>query len=338
MTAPRSFVHPHRGTVQCPAAPLLTAHLPGHDRRATAPLAGHAPRGLPVQPSGNQGILAATTYLDLDGTAVGIAIAAPTHLEDLARKTLEQWTGALRTRRVLVPSSETCPAGRATEGGGSRTCPKAAAAQGAVRHFLNRQDTVLLLGSGPVHLTGHTGPVIAIPDPAAAHRLRIPDPERLSFVLQPCTIVDEITPILRVLRSRFPLLRGQHPDQWCYTASDARQGADAAAQASDLLLNLSTPPAPAERFSDMAVRNVRTLSDIRAADLACAATIAIVHSPPADPSAAERPWVSAAGLVEILSGLGPLSVVRHRARTTVSTDIYERVAPADGPIGRQNPT
>ncbi|WP_406097004.1 hypothetical protein [Kitasatospora purpeofusca] len=285
-----------------------------------------------------------TTYLDVDGAAVGIAIAAPAYLEALAQQSLQQWTAVLRTRRVLVLLSDARSGGNSADGRGLAVCPKAAASRGLVRQYQRRRDTVLLLGTGRASCANDdepSGPAIAVPDLATAHRVQIPDPERLSFVLAPCSIVNDVTPLLRELRSRFPLLRGQHPDQWCYVASDAQLAARAAAEASDLVLDLNpTGRAEAAIPPGVAVRRVEALSDIRAADLADAATIAILSSPHAlyeSVAATERPVVTAAGIIEVLSGLGPLSVVQHLARTAARTDIYARIAPTDGPASNKAP-
>lgn len=98
-----SFPHPTRGPVRCPAAALIAARLRGDG----VPVALGAVDTTPTTGAGrssdrSHGILAATTYLDADGRATGIAIAAGPDHAALLQRALSPWTAALRTRRVLI--------------------------------------------------------------------------------------------------------------------------------------------------------------------------------------------------------------------------------------------
>ncbi|MFD0573729.1 hypothetical protein ACFQ0T_36535 [Kitasatospora gansuensis] len=110
-------------------------------------------------------------------------------------------------------------------------------------------DTVLLLG----HANGHRQDRPAAADPegcvtvaemADLTRLGDLDGSRLSFVIRPCAPIEDVTPLLRALRDQFPLLRGQHPSEWCYVMSDRRSSLRLATEGADLLLVLGRPDGP----------------------------------------------------------------------------------------------
>ncbi|MFG3056388.1 hypothetical protein ACGFZP_36290 [Kitasatospora sp. NPDC048239] len=318
-------------------------------------------------------MLAATTYLDPGGRVAGLAVAGGARRAALAEEVVRHWSRALRTRRVLVaPGPRPCRHGRhgtpllpdprstgsvrwprAEDG-----CEKAAAAGALVRAYLDRGDTVLVLGgreerrrperAGPGALP--SGPVVEVAGVgasevsealAALEGLAIRDETRLSFVVSPCAVVDEVGGLLRELRLRYPSLRGQHPDQWCYVASDARWAERAVAEASDLtLLTGDGEPALLPPPGRGSVRRIRTLGDLLPEEIASAATVGVLATDGG--SAAEGAAVAGGGpvaegvpaavtvadLLEVLAGLGPLSVVNHRVRTDVGTGIHENTPTA----------
>ncbi|BAJ25900.1 MULTISPECIES: hypothetical protein [Kitasatospora] len=322
-TVPRGFVHPERGRVACPAAPLVEAHLRAEGLLTGA--GGPAPELLPVpaQRVRDGGVLACTTYIDLDGSVTGIAVTAPRALETAARDAVQRWAAVLRTRRIVIALGEPCRQA-ARSAPGHAGCPKAAATRELVRQYRERGDTVLVLGAAG---ECDSASAHALPDVAAALRFEPDDDTRLSFVLAPCSPVEAAMPVLRVLRARFPALRGQHPDQWCYAASDARLGARMVTETSDLVLDLGASAAPtdgADAPSRRTVRRVRTLADLRPEELAAAATVGVLPQLSGRERPDDSPTVT--DVIEVLSGLGPLSVVHHRASTDVSTNVYERSA------------
>ncbi|MFI9331365.1 hypothetical protein ACIGZJ_28000 [Kitasatospora sp. NPDC052868] len=355
------FTHPARGEVRCPAAPLIAAWLAGQGH--AAPVRAVAPRALGrsdrTAGAARSGVLAATTYLDPGGRVAGLAVAGGARRAALAEEVVRHWSRALRTRRVLVaPGPRPCRHGRhgtallpdPRSAGSVRWpraedgCPKAAAAGALVRAYLDRGDTVLVLGgreerrrperAGPGALP--SGPVVEVAGVgasealAALEGLAIRDETRLSFVVSPCAVVDEVGGLLRELRLRYPSLRGQHPDQWCYVASDARWAERAVAEASDLtLLTGEGEPALLPLPGRGSVRRIRTLGDLLPEEIAAAATVGVLatdggSAAEGGPVAEGVPAaVTVAGLLEVLAGLGPLSVVSHRVRTDVGTGIHE---------------
>ncbi|MFJ9523636.1 hypothetical protein ACIRPK_36085 [Kitasatospora sp. NPDC101801] len=333
-------MHPTRGMVRCPAAPALAAALNGSG--ITVATGAVEPR------PGGAGVLVATTYLDLNGQPVGVAVAAGRAHTALAYETVGAWSAVLRTRRVLVASGAPCCVGAAAVLPGAREpvpaqglrkpagaraggagCPRSQAAWALVLAFQQRGDTVLLVG-GPEDAAA-PGPSGRDPLPAEAWSrivqvgtvdqaaaLTVPDPRRLSFVVRPCVLVDWASQVVNALRERFAALRGQHPDQWCYERSDLHRGARLAAESSDLVLTVGGSGALAPSLER--ARHLTGLAQLDLPSLGAAATVAVIEEQPPAPTA--HPALAAADVVEVLSGLGPLSVVRHRVATEVSTDVY----------------
>lgn len=333
-----AFDHPDRGRVLCPASPLVAAWLATRGVPAVLrPLKTRLRHG--GQGSRSEGQLFATTYQDLDHRATGIATLARGPLSEHAEQAVQAWAACLRTRRLLVPmAAAACAASSAallpqtrSEGvllpeptaGSPAPCGSAIGARECIRAFRERGDTVLLLGAGADALVGGrrrtVSPepigVLAVPDRETAASVGVPDASAVSFVTRPCSPTEEVAAILTVLRTRFPLLRGQHPDQWCYRATDGRSAARAAALHSDL--TLCAQLGRIEWLPKSAVA-VTEWEDLLPEAVAPAATIALVGAP----RGLGGPGIGVADLIEALSGLGPTSVVRQRVVSEVITDIF----------------
>lgn len=369
-----AFRHPRRGPVVCPAAPLLAAWL--RRRSSGVRLTGRAPdlgsTGAAGQP-GDCGRVFTLSYLDgsdhagRPGRAVGIAVHAAPGLLELGASAMGAWSAALRTRRLFVPvSGGACTGGPGAErpGPGWPTqstaarpgavepgpgCAHAAATWRTVHGFLARGDTVLLLGagadgtdSGPPPPLGAAGLLLAVRTAAAAHHVTVPDPDRLSFVQWPCSATEEVAAILAVLRARFPRLRGQHPDQWCYAVTDTRAAVRAAVAESDLTLVLP-PGAPggsdrspgsgwcpgSDWYPPGRRLHLRELGDLAPELLAPAATLTLLP-----PSGYPASSPGQAVVIEALSGLGPLSVVRRRMVSETTCGVAHTTrGPALSPTG-----
>lgn len=269
------FTHPVRGLVRCPAAPLLEPGL------ATARIGT-------VADGPGDAVLHAVSYVDPEG-AVGFGIAAGAE-DPVADEVVARWAAVLRTRRVLLADFE--PDCRPDCLDRMRL---------RLREFVARGDDVVLIAK-----RGHAATaalavgthVVDRPDEVAV--LPAFDPERVSFLIAPGMPIEDAARVLAALRVRFPRLRGQHPDEWCYAASDRREAVRSVARASDLLLLCG----PAD---DAAGRILTDVGEIRPEWLGGAATVGIVGGPSA--------LVDAVLLA--LSGLGPLSVARRGVRTEV---------------------
>ncbi|BAJ26755.1 hypothetical protein KSE_09180 [Kitasatospora setae KM-6054] len=286
--------------------------------------------------------MAVTTYLDLDGRAVGIAAAGGAASAHLAQEAVDRWSSTLRTRRALIAlPSPHCPADgsggaripvpRPSAAGRPGACRTPAATDDTIASYRERGDCVLLLdprarggrdgraGRGPVR----RGEVVEVGTLEAIGELAPEDEARVSFVVGACAVIDKVTPLLRALRERFPALRGQHPDQWCYSSTDMARTSKAVIEASDLTLCLGG----AGHLPDLPVgigrlRTVRSLADLSPEDVRGAATIGLIEADgPA--GAGARAGLGVTDVLDVLAGIGPLSVVHHSVRTTVSTNVYQ---------------
>ncbi|SNR59404.1 4-hydroxy-3-methylbut-2-enyl diphosphate reductase [Actinomadura mexicana] len=105
-----TIVHPDRGVVPSPAAPLLAAALgrgePGPARRRVR----LDPVAVPAEASGaRDGVLVTASYLDRTGRAVGLgaaAQAADRAAVAVCADLVAQWAGVLRSRRLLVADGD----------------------------------------------------------------------------------------------------------------------------------------------------------------------------------------------------------------------------------------
>lgn len=96
VVAATTFMHPTRGAVNCPAAPV--AH-------AGARISGLPVRYGSVGGAAGDAVLHAVSYVDPGGQAVGLGVAV--HRDDerasrLAEDVVREWAEVMRTRRVLL--------------------------------------------------------------------------------------------------------------------------------------------------------------------------------------------------------------------------------------------
>jgi 4-hydroxy-3-methylbut-2-enyl diphosphate reductase len=202
------------------------------------------------------------------------------------------------------------------------TCPLVAWVHAEARKFAERGDDLVLIGPADhAAVTGITdqapGRTTVVSTPGSAAALRVTDPRRVSYLLQPGIPVEDSVPVTAALRSRFPALRGPHPDGFCYAASDRAETVRAIASASDVVLVLGSADSPDTRqlcglARDGGARThvVGETGDILPAMLSGAGTVGVAESTSAGPDLAGQ-------VTRALSGLGRLSVTSRR----VSTDV-----------------
>lgn len=295
------FIHPERGRVRCPAA-----HLVATDPR----LAGRRVRVGRLPPTGDEdspAVLFAATYLNDDGSATGIGIAVPADDPDdpaalaVADRSVAGWARVMRTRRILLAltGAECC----------TLTCPAVEEADRAVRRFHERGDTVLVICQGPDSITktlcrhGAT-PISSVSDVDRLSAIGGP----VSFVPAPGVPAETVAQIAARLRTRFAHVPGQHPDQWCYAASDRMWTIRSVAESCDALLLFHDEERPAEtKIPD--THPIHSLAHLAALPLENWATIGILAPTAATPVLREA--------VTALSGLGPLSVVQRSMTTSI---------------------
>ncbi|MDX8053541.1 hypothetical protein SK571_29570 [Lentzea sp. BCCO 10_0798] len=287
--------------------------------------AGHnvAPASRPFEVCADapDGVLFAASYVDRDGRAVGFCIAA--HASDeaglqAARETVNSWSAVWRTRRAVVAS--TSPACHDDERHG---CHHLMTARAEMRVFAERGDQIVVVGQ-----RGHPT-LAALLDDLAADVVVIDsddhishqrlDPDRVSYVVQPGMLIEDAARVIATLRALYPRVRGAHPDGLCYAASDRAATISAVAASCDatFILGEVTHPDILSPFrlaaaEETQVHVIDDIAQIRPAWIAGAASIGIVPTTSASPSLEHD-------LLDLLSGLGPLSIARRRLTTDVLT-------------------
>lgn len=328
------FTHPDRGAVRCSASPFVAVSMRqlGYDviesSRCTKPCAGPG-----------EGVLVSATYLDRAGHAVGFGITVPASDRTTiaaAQDVVARWSGVWRTRRIMIagtPSS--C---RSAGDALGFPCNHLASTTADLARFVADGSEVVVIGGEDAdeHST-----VRSVQDVAA---LRV-DPARISYIVSPGMVIEQAASVIRALRERFPGIRGQHPDGFCYAASDRVESAREVAWVCDTVFVLGAANSPETgelaglaRSAGKPVHVVDDLARIRPDHLTGAESIGIVVSPSAPPELCRV-------VVSALSGLGPMSLLLRQVSTeTIPLDGMLPVsvgrtplphAPCGAPAGRQ---
>lgn len=311
-----TFLHPARGLVRSSATAVLMASL-----RRTGHRAVPASRPFEVCADAPDGVLFTASYVDRDGRAVGFCIAA--HASDevglqAARETVNSWSAVWRTRRAVVAS--TSPACRGDERQG---CHHLMTARAEMRVFAERGDQIVVIGHRghpmlAALLDGLAADVVVIDsdDHVGHHRL---DPERVSYVVQPGMLIEDAARVVATLRALYPRVRGAHPDGLCYAASDRAATVSVVAASCDttFILGEVTHPDILDPFrlaaaEETQVHVIDDVAQVRPAWITGAASIGIVPTTSGSPNLEHD-------LLDLLSGLGPLSIARRRLTTDVLT-------------------
>jgi 4-hydroxy-3-methylbut-2-en-1-yl diphosphate reductase len=303
------FVHPTRGRVRCPAAPLVAADLRGQGHRVR-----EAHGWLEPADEEPDGVMFAASYLDPGGAAVGLAVAAhetdPGAI-DAAREAVNTWSAAWRSRRLVVATAKTCCADEA-----SAACPLVVTARRTARRFAQRGDQVVLVGHPSPGLVPDGVVRVASAKDVAGLDL---DPDRVSYVVAPGTVLEQAMPIVTALRARYPRLRGAHPNSLCYAASDRLASVRAVADGCDRLFVLGDPTATdtVELLRAAGTRKpthvLDSLDRVRPFWLAGTESIGIATTRSASPALLNA-------VLDTLSGMGPTSVMHKRVTTEPARD------------------
>jgi 4-hydroxy-3-methylbut-2-en-1-yl diphosphate reductase len=209
------------------------------------------------------------------------------------------------------------------------TCPLVIAAHETARSYADRGDTIALIGRpGHAALAGISGQAPegtrVISTAAEAMALDVEAPDRLSYLVQTGIPVEHAAPVVAALRSRFPAMRGPHPDQFCYAASDRLGAIRRVAEVSDVLIVAGAADCADSRqaletaaATGAQAHLVEMAGDIRPDWLGGASTVGLTTGLGAAPELTDE-------VLTILSGLGPLGV----ARTILRTDLRKMPTPA----------
>ncbi len=310
------FIHPERGQVRCSASPFVAA-----DMREQGYAVVEASQLLTPCADPAEGVLVSATYLDRAGHANGFGITV--HASDrtavaAAEDVIARWSGTWRTRRVTIAGTPSpC---RTADAASGFPCGHVASTTADLARFVADGSEVVVVGSTDA---GEYTTVRSVQDVAA---LRL-DPARISYIVSPGMVIEHAASVIRALRTRFPRIRGQHPDGFCYTASDRMGSVRAVADACDTVFVLGAANSLATRelaelvrSTGKPIRVVDDLARIRPDHLAGAEHIGIAVA-----SSAPRPLCRA--VVSALSGLGPMSLLVRRVST--ETIPLDRLLPAD---------
>ncbi|MFI1733020.1 4-hydroxy-3-methylbut-2-enyl diphosphate reductase [Streptomyces acidicola] len=349
LTVATSFTHPARGRVDCPAHSLLAASTrrigltPNSGALPAACLNYHLPQATTT--------VFAVSYEKPEGGHHGLALAAhgadPTAMA-IAGRQIASWRAVLRTRRLLYVTSPTTVSGADGQMPGTAVpaqvavdaarepvdaswkscgcpsvgvCPATRNAHQALRRFTERGDEVVVVGSsatGPAPWapqSGHGigGQPVAVRTPQEAATVTVADPDRLAFVVTPGSVVAEVAAILKVLRQRYPRLRGQHPAEWCYTMENLHTAVASALSQSDTLLVTGHGSSPAVRTAvaqaaqaNVTVHDVTTAASLLPQDIDVA-TITLVDATPDGRGRRE--------IGQAMNGLGPTSHIRREVHS-----------------------
>jgi len=201
------------------------------------------------------------------------------------------------------------------------TCPLVTRAHATARRFADDGSIVVVI-AGPGHaatppLASQTPTSTVVTSVEEIDGLAIDPPARVTFVVEPGVAVEDAGVLARHLRSRFAGTIGQHPDEYCYAASDRRATVRAVASCSELTLVLGTPDSPDTRTllnaaADVGsrVQQLDDLGELRPEWLEPVTSVGILVGATAQPDLAGE-------LVEILSGIGPVSLTRRHVTTEV---------------------
>ncbi|HEX7746989.1 MAG TPA: 4-hydroxy-3-methylbut-2-enyl diphosphate reductase [Micromonosporaceae bacterium] len=198
------------------------------------------------------------------------------------------------------------------------TCPLVTKVHAEARRFASRGDTVLLIGHAGHEETDGTlgeapGRIRLVPDLAAADKVQVDDPARVSYLIQTTLAVDEAAGIVDTLRRRFPALSAPGSDDICYATTNRQQAIGAVAARADRVLVLgSTNSSNSRRLLEVAERagaRAHLVDDVSCVDLrwlADAATVGVTAGASAPPRLVDE-------VVAALTALGATEVSEHIA-------------------------
>jgi 4-hydroxy-3-methylbut-2-enyl diphosphate reductase len=203
------------------------------------------------------------------------------------------------------------------------TCPLVAKVHAEARRHAARGDTVVLIGhAGHEEVDGTYGEapesIVIVRDIADAGRLRVDDPERISYLTQTTLAVDETAGVVDALRARFPALRGPSTEDICYASTNRQESLLAVAEDADLVLVVgSANSSNSVRLVERSRRHgtpaqlIDDASDIRPAWLTGVTTVGLT-------AGASAPDQLVTDVVTALRGLGPVEVAeRTTSRETL---------------------
>ncbi|MDN5747745.1 MAG: 4-hydroxy-3-methylbut-2-enyl diphosphate reductase [Pseudonocardia sp.] len=200
------------------------------------------------------------------------------------------------------------------------TCPLVTKVHVEARRYTREEGTVLFIGHDGHEETEGTlgeapGRIALVETVEDAQRVTVPDPERVSYLMQTTLSVEESTEIVAALRKRFPALRGPRTDDICYATTNRQAALRAVAERADLVLVVgSANSSNSQRLVETARRcgaRAHLVDDAFDVDLDWlveARTVGVTAGASAPPALVDE-------VLAALGGLGPLDVHEHRIAT-----------------------
>ena len=127
------------------------------------------------------------------------------------------------------------------------TCPLVSKVhREAERHHREGRQIVLIGHAGHPEVEGTmgqlpAGAIVLIQSVGEAESVSVDTPDRLAYITQTTLSVDDTADMIRVLRHRFPEIRGPKLEDICYATTNRQQAVKAIAGACDALLVVGAP-------------------------------------------------------------------------------------------------
>ncbi|ABD10208.1 4-hydroxy-3-methylbut-2-enyl diphosphate reductase [Frankia casuarinae] len=219
------------------------------------------------------------------------------------------------------------------------TCPLVEKVHTEARRFTARGDTVLLIGhSGHEEVDGTLGEapgrITLVESSADVGSLDVPDPERVTYLMQTTLALDEAAEVVDALTERFPAIVGPGSTDICYATSNRQNAVRKVAEEAQLVLVVgSANSANSVRLVEVSRRDgveahlVGDVGDVHLSWLAGVDTIGISAGASAPPSLVNE-------LLTALSGLGATDVsVRSVGTETLAFHLPKELRrPAPAPV------
>ena len=210
------------------------------------------------------------------------------------------------------------------------TCPLVAKVHSEAKRFVKQGNTVLFIGhAGHEETEGTLGEepasTILVEEPSDVDTITVPDPRKVSYLMQTTLAADEAQGVLGALRTRFPDLSGPNSDDICYATTNRQLAVRGVAGDSDLVLVVgSANSSNSRRLVEVAEREgvpaylVDGVEHVDLGWLRDATTIGLS-------AGASAPHKLVDELVTALSGLGRLEVTER----TVTTETVRFTLPKE---------
>jgi 4-hydroxy-3-methylbut-2-enyl diphosphate reductase len=206
------------------------------------------------------------------------------------------------------------------------TCPLVAKVHVEAKRFAARGDTVVLVGhAGHEEVEGTMGEApdrtVLVENLTDVAALDVPDPAKVSYLMQTTLAVDEAAEVVAGLQDRFPALRGPGSDDICYATTNRQDALRAIADEADVVLVVgSANSSNSVRLVELAQRNgtpaylIDDVSDIRPEWLAEAEVVGVTAGASAPPDLVD----------EVVATLAPAMV---EERVTAQETIHFTLPP-----------